>query len=109
VSQPEHSNGPGSVSAADVGTGASVDRDGESVTIVLNATSYRVPAGTMTVHMLRALPFPPIPSEYDLWLEGPGGQDTFLRDGDEIQVHEGTRVFAAPRSIMAGCYSRGGH
>jgi hypothetical protein len=98
------------VSAADAEPGTAVDRDQVSVTIVLNATSYTVPAGTMTVRKLRALPFPPIPSEYDLWLEGSsGGPDTFLRDDDEIQVREGTRVFAAPRTIVAGCTSDGRH
>jgi len=100
VSQPEYPNGPDDASAVDAEPGAPGD---ESVTIALNATLYRVPAGTIAVHELRALPFPPIPAEYDLWLEGPGGADTFLRDDDEIEVHEGTRVFAAPRSIMAGC------
>lgn len=110
MSQPEHSNGLGSAPVADAEPGTVVDHDGETVTIVLNATSYTVPTGTLAVQKLRALPFPPIPPEYDLWLEGsPGGTDTFLRDNDEIQVREGTRVFAAPRTIVAGCSGHGGH
>lgn len=110
MSQPDHSNGPGNISAADAEPGAAVDRDRVSVTIILNATSYTVPAGTIAVHKLRALPFPPIPSEYDLWLEGSsGGPDSFLRDDDEIQVSEGTRIFAAPRTITAGCSGDGRH
>lgn len=104
MSQPEYPNGPDEASAVEAESGGPSDRDEKSVTIALNATPYRVPAGTIAAHELRALPFPPISVEYDLWLEGPGGEDTFLRDDDEIQVHEGTRVFAAPRSIVAGCF-----
>jgi Multiubiquitin len=100
VSQPEYPSKPGEVSAEPRGPDG---HDEDSVTIVLNATPYRVPAGTVTADKLRALPFPPIPADYDLWLEVPGGADTFLRDGDEVQVHDGIRVLAVPRSILAGC------
>jgi hypothetical protein len=79
--------------------------DGEalqSVTLLLNGTEYRVQSGGMTVAELRALPYPPISPDYDLWLETPDGADKFLSDTEQVQVGDGIRLHAVPRSILAG-------
>jgi len=74
----------------------------QPVTLLLNGTEYRVEPGAMTVAELRALPYPPISSDYDLWLETPDGEDTFLSDTEQVQLHDGMRLLAVPRSILAG-------
>src|SRR6266536_656187 len=79
----------------------------ELVTLLLNGTEYRVQPRAMTVAELRALPYPPISPDYDLWLETADGEDMFLSDAEEVQIRDGMRLLAVPRSILAGRAAEG--
>jgi hypothetical protein len=99
----QHPDGsPGVSDSPENGLIVADDEAPESLTLVLNGTEYRVQPGAMTLAELRALPYPPISPDYDLWLETPAGEDIFLSDAEEVQLRDGMRLLAVPRSILAG-------
>ncbi len=72
-----------------------------SVTIIIDGVSHSVPAGAVSAVEILRLPSPPLPPDYDLWLEQPG-DDRLIQPGDVIDIVDGMVFYAVPRSINPG-------
>jgi hypothetical protein len=66
----------------------------ENITIYLDSTPYRVPAGTVTEQQLRDLPTPPISEEFVLFHDIPDALDRRLAPNEILEVADGARFFS---------------
>lgn len=75
----------------------------KQVTIHIDKKPFKVPAGTISAEVLRALPDPDIGSDRDLYLEVKGpGEDQLIAPGASVTVEKGMHFFTAPATITPG-------
>jgi hypothetical protein len=72
------------------------------ITIHIDRKQFKVDAKELTGAQLRQLPNPPIGSDYDLYLEVPGGEDELIADDQEVKLKEGMHFFSTQRHITPG-------
>jgi hypothetical protein len=74
----------------------------ESITIHVDKVEYKVSSESMSGADLRGVPQPPVPSDRDLWLEVPGGDDVKIEGDKTYQLKNGMHFFTAPANINPG-------
>jgi Multiubiquitin len=74
----------------------------KKIVIHIDRTKFEVEDTEMTGTELRALPEPDIGSEFDLWLEVPGGEDDRIEADEPVRLKNGTHFFTAPSTINPG-------
>lgn len=63
---------------------------------------FKVEESSLTGAELRALPEPPISSEFDLFLVVPGGLDQLVGDDQVVELREGQHFVSVPRDVTPG-------
>jgi hypothetical protein len=75
----------------------------KTTVVYIDQRPYSVTAKRLTGAELRRLPDPDIGPEYDLWLEGEGGEeDRKIQDAEEVRLKKGIHFFTAPSHINPG-------
>lgn len=74
----------------------------QEITVHIDRKPFKVEAKKLTGTQLRALPTPPIGTDYDLYLEVPGGEDELIPDDQEVKLKEGMHFFSTQRHITPG-------
>lgn len=75
--------------------------DTAELIVTIDRSTYRVHDGVLSGAALRALPFPPIAGDRDLWQEGRDA-DRPVADGDLIELADHNSFFTSPHAIVAG-------
>lgn len=70
--------------------------------IRIDRKKFEVTDPVLTGAQLRALPEPDVAGDRDLFLVRPGDDDLLIGDADPVTVHDGLRLFTAPRNINPG-------
>jgi len=74
----------------------------ELIPIQIDHKPFRVPGPTITGSALRALPTPPIGTDFDLWQDVPGGDDVKILNEAIVTLHPGMHFHSAPATINPG-------
>lgn len=74
-----------------------------TITIYINGGSHRVSKRPMTGADLRALPSPPIDTEYEFIQVREGeNADILIREDQVVEIKDGDHFVAVPHTILAG-------
>jgi multiubiquitin len=74
----------------------------KKITIHIDRKPFKVDAPSLTGAQIRALPEPDIGSDYDLWLEVPGGEDERIEIDQVVRLKDGMHFFSAHSHINPG-------
>jgi hypothetical protein len=75
---------------------------GKQIRIKIDRKPYSVEREKLTGTEIRTLPDPDIGTEFDLWLEVPGGEDRRIEAAEEVRLKNGMHFFTAPSHINPG-------
>lgn len=74
----------------------------KQIVIHIDRKQFKVAEGEMTGAQLRVLPDPDVGSEFDFWLEVPGGEDRQIGNEESVKLKNGMHFFTAPSVINPG-------
>jgi hypothetical protein len=72
------------------------------ITIVIDHKKYETKAGELNGTQIRELAKPPIGSDYNLFLEVPGGEDKLIADSEKVKLKDEMTFFSIQKHITPG-------
>jgi hypothetical protein len=78
------------------------DKKPDETVIHIDRHQFKVEQSSMMGEQLRQLPSTPIGTDYDLFLEVPGGEDRLIGDQEDVELENGMHFFSVQKHITPG-------